>query len=85
MHILQPKHIKLNEEDSQKLLTKLNISKAQLPKILLSDVCLPEGCQIGDVIKIERREKSGIFTTSSSKGNQRKEGDKVNLYYRVVV
>lgn len=68
MHSLQPKHIKLNEKDSSEILSKLNISKAQLPKILLTDTALPEGCEIGDVIKIER-----------------KEGDKVNLYFRVVV
>jgi len=68
MHILQPKHSKLNEKDAQELLEKLNISKAQLPKILLTDPSLPENCTVGDIIKIER-----------------KEGDKVNLYFRVVV
>ena len=68
MHILQPKHSKLNEKDVEELLKKLNVSKAQLPKILSSDVALPEGCQIGDVVKIER-----------------KDGDKVHMYYRVVV
>ena len=68
MHILQPKHIKLNEKESNEFLTKLNISKAQLPKILVTDSALPEGCVVGDIIKIER-----------------KEGDKINLYFRVVV
>lgn len=68
MHILQPKHSKLNEKDTEELLEKLNLSKSQLPKILSSDVALPEGCDIGDVIKIER-----------------KEGEKINIYYRVVV
>jgi DNA-directed RNA polymerase subunit H (RpoH/RPB5) len=57
MHILEPKHTKLDEEEVEKLLKKLNISKAQLPKILLSDPCLPENCSIGDVIKIERKNK----------------------------
>jgi DNA-directed RNA polymerase subunit H (RpoH/RPB5) len=56
MHVLQPKHIKLSEKDAEELLTKLNISKSQLPKIFLSDPGLPEGCEIGDVIKIERTE-----------------------------
>jgi DNA-directed RNA polymerase subunit H (RpoH/RPB5) len=59
MHILQPKHIKLNEKESEELLKKLNISKSQLPKILLNDPALPEGCNIGDIIKIER--KSGVY------------------------
>lgn len=68
MHILQPKHIKLKEEEVNELLEKLNISKSQLPKIFSTDAALPEDCIIGDVIKIER-----------------KEGDEINLYYRVVV
>ncbi|MBU1129261.1 MAG: DNA-directed RNA polymerase subunit H [Nanoarchaeota archaeon] len=57
MHILQPKHSKLNEKEIETLLERLNISKAQIPKILLSDPCLPEGCTIGDLIKIERKNK----------------------------
>ena len=68
MHILQPKHTKLNEKEAQELLEKLNVAKVQLPKILLSDTSLPEGCSIGDIIKIDR-----------------KEGDKVYPYFRVVV
>ena len=68
MHILQPKHIKLNEKEVEELLLKLNISKAQLPKILSIDPSLPKGCNVGDIIKIER-----------------KEGDKINLYFRVVI
>jgi DNA-directed RNA polymerase subunit H (RpoH/RPB5) len=54
MHILQPKHIKLNEKESEGILKSLNVSKAQLPKILSTDKCLPEGCSVGDIIKIER-------------------------------
>ena len=68
MHILQPKHTKLSEKEMEELLSKLNISKAQLPKILLTDPALPPGCQIGDIVKIERKEE-----------------DKVNLYYRVII
>ena len=68
MHILQPKHSKLNEKQAEELLKKLNISKTQLPKILLSDVAVPEGSNIGDMIEIKR-----------------KEGEKINTYYRVVV
>jgi len=61
MHILQPKHTKLNEKEVSELLSKLNISKSQLPKILLLDVALPEDCKVGDVIKIERREDDEVF------------------------
>lgn len=68
-HILQPKHSKLSEKEAQELLKKLNVSKAQVPKILLSDPALPEGCQIGDIIKIERKFDEKSFT----------------YYYRVVV
>tara|TARA_Y100000310_G_C20249879_1_gene608583 strand:+ start:245 stop:493 length:249 start_codon:yes stop_codon:yes gene_type:complete len=69
MHILQPKHTKLNEKEAEKLLSELNISRSQVPKIFLNDAGI-EGLnvEIGDVIKIERKEE-----------------DKVNLYYRVVI
>ena len=60
MHILQPKHVKLNEKETDEILIKLNISKNQLPKILSSDVSLPEGCEIGEVIRIERKEGSEL-------------------------
>jgi len=56
MHILQPKQTKLNEKDTEALLNKLNISKAQLPKIFSSDPTLPEGIVEGDVIKIDRKD-----------------------------
>ncbi len=59
MHILQSKHSKLNEREVKELLEKLNISKSQLPKILSTDPALPDGCKIGDIIKIER--KDGTF------------------------
>lgn len=68
MHILQPKHSKLNEKDSKEVLQKFNVSKSQLPKIYSTDAALPEGCQVGDMIKIER-----------------KEGEKVYTYYRIVI
>lgn len=70
MHILQPKHIKLNEKDAEEFLATLNISKAQLPKIFLNDPAVPQGSVVGDIIKIERKDP--------------KTGEPV-LYYRVVV
>ena len=57
MHILQPKHTRLNEKQIEELLDKLNISKSQLPKIFLSDSVLPEGCEVGDVIEIKRKKE----------------------------
>ena len=67
MHILQPKHIKLKADEVRALLEKYNLSLTQLPKIKNDDPALPEGCKIGDVIKIERKEE-----------------DKLHVYYRVV-
>jgi len=49
------------------LVEKYNISLSQLPKVKNSDPGLPEGCIIGDVVKIERKEE-----------------EKINIYYRVV-
>ncbi len=54
MHILQPKHTKLSSADVDKLLTELNISLAQLPKIKITDPAIVEGAVISDVIKVER-------------------------------
>ena len=61
MHILQHKHIKINKKEEEELLKKLNVSKIQLPKIISSDISLPEGCVVGDIIKIERKEGNNSF------------------------
>ncbi len=60
MHILQAKHTKLNEKETEELLSKLNISRTQLPKILSSDPALSEDCKVGDVIKIERKDEGEL-------------------------
>lgn len=62
MHILQPKHSKLNKKDEEVLLTRLNISRTQLPKIKKEDPALPPNPEIGDVIKIERKDEDKIVT-----------------------
>ena len=54
MHVLQPKHEKLSEEEVGKLLKKLNISLVQLPKISKKDPALSEDCSTGDMVKIVR-------------------------------
>lgn len=69
MHIFQPKHSKLKPQEGVELLEKFNISLSQLPKIKKGDLGLPEEAEIGDIIKIERKEDKG----------------KVVSYYRVVV
>jgi len=68
MHTLQPKHAKLKSDEVKKLLLKYDISLSQLPKIHADDPGLPEGCAVGDVIKLERKDE-----------------DKLEIYYRVVV
>ena len=59
MHILQPKHSKLKAEEAEELISKLNISRMQLPKIKHDDPALPIEAKIGDIIKIERKGSEG--------------------------
>lgn len=60
MHILQPKHIKLREEEALKLLAKYNITKDQLPKIKHNDPAISElDVKKGDIIKILRKSEKG--------------------------
>jgi DNA-directed RNA polymerase subunit H (RpoH/RPB5) len=80
IHVLQPKHSKLDEKESEKILTTFNISKSQLPKILLNDPALPEGCNVGDIIKIERIEKDNL----NKKGKISEDAEE-SVYFRVVV
>ena len=55
MHVLQPKQTKLKVDESEKLLSELNISLSQLPKVKINDPSLENmNCEIGDVIKVER-------------------------------
>ena len=68
MHIFQPKHSKLSKKEEKDFLEKINVSKTQLPKIKQTDAAISEGCEIGDIIKIER-----------------KENEKIIVYYRVVI
>lgn len=68
-HILQPKHSILKEDEAKKILDKFNISLVQLPKIKITDPALPDGANVGDLIKIERKDYE----------------DKASAYYRVVV
>lgn len=69
-HILVPEHIKLSDEEKQKVLEQFNISVIQLPKIYTSDPALQDmDVKEGDVIRVKR--------ISPTKG----EAD----FYRVVV
>jgi DNA-directed RNA polymerase subunit H len=61
MHVLQPKHSKITEKEAEELLNTLNISKAQLPKISSTDPGLPEGCVVGEIIKVQRKDEDDVF------------------------
>jgi len=60
MHTLQPKHCKLKEQEVQDILKKYNLSLSQLPKIKKEDSALPKDVNIGDVIKIERKDEGKV-------------------------
>jgi len=63
MHILQPKHSKMKSEEAKKLLSDLNISISQLPKIKVEDPAILDlKVQVGDMIKIERKEQEKTVT-----------------------
>jgi len=69
MHALQPKHTKLKPEEAKKILDKYNISVSQLAKI--------------------KNDDPAIVSMNCVRGDvlkiERKDGDKVNTYFRVVV
>ncbi len=55
VHDLVPKHELLTAEEADSLIEKFNISRAQLPNILLSDPAIKGlDAKVGDVIKITR-------------------------------
>ena len=69
-HIFVPKHSLLTEEEEKVLLSTYNISKKQLPCILVTDPAIKKlNPKIDDIIKIVRKSP----TASHS------------IYYRVVV
>lgn len=59
-HELVPAHEVLSEKDAKEFLKKFNITKGQLPKILLSDPAVKKiEAKAGDVIKITRNSRTG--------------------------
>jgi len=58
-HVLVPKHKILSEEEKEKLLTELNISPKQLPKISVNDPAAKAiGAKVGDIVKIIRKSQT---------------------------
>lgn len=55
-HSFVPEHVKLTEEETKKVLEQFNISKDEIPKILLSDPAIQHlKPEYGDLIKIIRK------------------------------
>lgn len=58
-HELVPQHEILPEEEANELLKKFNVTRGQIPKILVSDPAAKKiGAKIGDVVKITRNSKT---------------------------
>lgn len=58
-HTLVPKHKILSKSKVKNLLEKYNITKGQIPKILLTDPVVEKiGAKLGDVIEITRESKT---------------------------
>tara|TARA_Y100000310_G_C20568292_1_gene756677 strand:+ start:487 stop:732 length:246 start_codon:yes stop_codon:yes gene_type:complete len=55
-HTLVPKHEKISEDEFNELMSNYNVSKTQLPRILITDPAIQLlDAEIGDVIKITRK------------------------------
>ena len=54
-HVLVPKHLLMNEEEVNQILSRYNISKRQMPSISPKDPAIKElNAKTGDLIKIIR-------------------------------
>ena len=55
-HYLVPKHTKISESETKKLLEKFNVTVKELPKIIITDPAISNlGVKPGDIIKIHRK------------------------------
>lgn len=60
-HIFVPKHILLSEKEEEELLSKYNISRKQLPAILITDPAIKGlSPKIDSVIKIVRKSETAL-------------------------
>ena len=53
-HTLVPEHTVLDEETVEDVLTEYDVERTDLPKITRRDPALPDGAEVGDVVKIVR-------------------------------
>ncbi len=69
-HVLVPKHVKCPEAEVKEVLRKYQCSKADLPRIIITDPAIVNGgFEAGDVVRIERQSPTAGLT----------------YYYRVVI
>ncbi|WP_159898809.1 DNA-directed RNA polymerase subunit H [Salinirussus salinus] len=57
-HELVPDHTVLDEGALEDVLEEYNIKKTDLPKIKRADPALPDGAEVGDVVRIERNSRT---------------------------
>ncbi|MCD4759478.1 DNA-directed RNA polymerase subunit H [archaeon] len=63
-HSFVPVHIKLTEEEAQKVLEEFNVTKDEIPKILISDPAIENlKPDYGDLIKIIRKSPTNTEST----------------------
>ena len=61
---LVPKMEKVNEAEKNRILKKYGVSISQLPKLKINDPAVESlEAEVGDVIKIERQDKTGKYLT----------------------
>ena len=53
-HELVPDHSVLDEAELEDVLEEYDIKKTDLPKISRRDAAIPDGAEVGDVVKIVR-------------------------------
>ena len=53
-HELVPEHTLVEESEVESVLTEYDIKRAELPKIKRKDPAMPDGAEVGDVVKIVR-------------------------------
>ena len=53
-HELVPEHTRIDESEIESVLSEYDIKRAELPKIKRKDPAMPDGAEVGDVVKIVR-------------------------------
>jgi DNA-directed RNA polymerase subunit H len=53
-HELVPEHTRIDESEIESVLSEYDIKRAELPKIKRKDPAMPDGAEVGDVVRIVR-------------------------------